>query len=392
MFVTIWYSVLLIGFIVVHLQKINQYNFVMTALHHAFRSLHDPRIQRNKKHNLLDIIILTILAVLCGAESYDSIALFGKENHDFLKQFLALKNGIPSHDTINRVFQMLNPRQFERCFILWAQGLKDAGTLERVIAIDGKSARGTKDSFHHRSALHSVHAWSVENGICLGQMACKEKSNEITTIPGILDLLEIKGSIITIDAMGTQTGIAEKIIDNGGDYILAVKGNQGALEEEVHATCKSNRPISDSCTQEKGHGRIETRRCEVFDKGLIVDFDNRWKNLSTVIKITSTREFLTSGKIETQERFYISSLNPDNDFNASIRSHWSVENNLHWVLDMIFREDEQRKRAKHAAENFGVVRKIALNLLKKDAGKESLRSKRLKAAWSKEFLINLIKI
>ena len=374
----------------VSLQKLILYKFDMTHLHQAFKSLKDPRIHRNRKHKLLDIIILSILAVLCGAESYDSIALFGKENFEFLKQFLELKNGIPSHDTINRVFQMLNPKQFELCFISWAQGLKDSNILEQVIAIDGKTVRGSKDSFHHKSPLHSVHAWSVENSICLGQMECEEKTNEITIIPKLLDFLDIKGSIITIDAMGTQTAIARKIIENGGDYILSVKGNQGSLEEEVHTTCKQNKPISDSCVVEKGHGRIETRRCEVFEKGLIVD-ESRWENLSAIIKITATREFPT-GKIETQERFYISSLNTKNDFNTYIRSHWEVENKLHWQLDMTFREDEQRKRAKHAAKNFAIVRKIALNLLKKDTGKESLRSKKLKAAWSKEFLINILKI
>ena len=362
---------------------------ITTTIHQSFRGLSDPRVERRKKHSLLDIIILSILSVLSGAESYDSIELFGKQNFAFLKQFLELKNGIPSHDTINRVFQMLNPRQFERCFISWSKGLKEDGILERVIAIDGKTVRGSKDSFHHRSPLHSVHAWSVENGICLGQMECGEKTNEITIIPKILDLLDIKGSIITIDAMGTQTAIAKKIVEKEGNYILAVKGNQGSLEEEVHTTCKYNRPVFDSSIVEKGHGRIETRRCEVFEKGLIVDFDNRWEKLTSVIKITSIREF--ANKTETQERFYISSLNTNNDFNKYIRNHWAVENNLHWTLDMTFREDEQRKRAKHAAANFAIVRKIALNLLKKDEGKESLRSKRLKAAWNKEFVIDLLK-
>jgi len=363
---------------------------IQTSLHQAFIRLHDPRIERCKKHKLLDIIILSILSVLSGAESYDSIELFGKENFAFLKQFLELKNGIPSHDTINRVFQILNPSQFERCFITWVQGMKEDGTMERVIAIDGKTVRGSKDTFHHRSPLHAVQAWSVENGICLGQMECGEKTNEITVIPQMLDLLNIKGSIITIDAMGTQTAIARKIIENGGDYILAVKGNQGSLEEEVHATCNGNIPVSDIIEVEKGHGRMETRRCEVFEKGLIVD-ESRWENLSTVIKITSIRE-LQSGKTETQQRYYISSLNVNNDFNRYIRSHWEVENKLHWVLDMTFREDEQRKRAKHAAANFAIVRKIGLNLLKKDSGKGSLRTKRLKAAWNKDFLINLLKI
>jgi predicted transposase YbfD/YdcC len=360
----------------------------MTTFYQAFEALKDHRMERNRKHKLLDIIVLSILAVLSGAESYDSIALFGKENIGFLKQFLELKNGIPSHDTINRMFQTLNPLQFERCFIAWTQDLKENGIIERVIAIDGKTVRGSKDSFHHRSALHSVHAWSVENGICLGQMECGEKTNEITVIPKMLDLIDVKGGIVTIDAMGTQTAIAEKIINREGDYILAVKSNQRSLEEEVHATC----PIFDTCTVEKERGRIETRRCEVFEKGFLVDFEERWKGLSTIIKITSTRQFVTSGKTETQERFYISSLKPLSDFNQHIRDHWGVENRLHWVLDVTFQEDQQRKRAKHAAKNFAIVRKIALNLLKKDAGKESLRSKRLKAAWSKDFLISLLKI
>jgi predicted transposase YbfD/YdcC len=349
---------------------------IETTLHQSFRSLPDPRVERRKLHSLLDIIILSILAVLSGAESYDSIEMFGKHNFLFLKQFLKLKNGIPSHDTINRVFQMLNPRLFERCFISWARGLKDDGILERVIAIDGKTCRGSKDNFHHRSPLHSVHAWSVENSICLGQIECGEKTNEITIIPQVLDFLDIKGSIITIDAMGTQTAIAKKIIENGGDYILAVKGNQGSLQEEVHTTCKRNRPVFDSSVVEKGHGRIETRRCEVFEKGLIVDPENRWEKLTTVVKITSIREL--ANKTETQERFYISSLNTKNDFNKHIRSHWAVENKLHWTLDMTFREDEQRKRANNAAANFAIVRKIALNLLKKIKEKNHCAQKDIK--------------
>jgi predicted transposase YbfD/YdcC len=362
---------------------------IETSLHKAFHTLVDPRVNRRRLHSLPDIIILSILAVLCGAESYDAIALFGRENYEFLKQILELKNGIPSHDTINRLFQSLNPRAFEECFIHWAQALKDTDILERVIAIDGKTVRGSKDSFHHRAAIHLVHAWSVENGICLGQLRCETRSNEITAIPQILDLLDISRSIVTIDAMGTQREIAERIITRKGDYILAVKGNQGSLLAEAEALCKRHRPVSDTTVQEKGHGRIETRRCEVFATGLIMDAEHNWRELRSVIKITATREF--PDKTETQERYYISSLDTGNDFNTFIRDHWAIENNLHWSLDMTFREDEQRKRDKHAAENFAIVRKIVLNLLKKDAGKESLRSKRLKAAWSKDFLIKLLK-
>jgi predicted transposase YbfD/YdcC len=358
-----------------------------TSLHLSFKFLRDPRIERCKRHTLLDIIILSILAVLSGAESYDDIELYGKENSAFLKQFLSLKKGIPSHDTINRVFQSLNPDKFEQCFIAWVEDLKETGRMERVIAIDGKTARGSKDSFHHKSPLHSVNAWSVENGLCLGQIQCNEKTNEITTIPILLDLLQIKDSVITIDAIGTQTKIAEKIIENGADYILSVKGNQKELQEDVNMTCASKKSVSDSSTVEKGHGRIETRRCEVFNSGYVDS--KKWLGAKSVIKITSTREF--ADKLENEERFYISSLGADNDFNAMIRSHWYVENNLHWTLDMVFHEDQQRKRAKHAAANFSIVRKIAINLLKKDTGKGSLVTKRLKAAWNKQFLIELIK-
>ncbi|GHV44152.1 ISAs1 family transposase [Bacteroidia bacterium] len=361
----------------------------MTTLHQAFGKLYDPRINRKKQHKLLDIIILSVLAVLSGAESWDSIELFGKMNLAFLRQFIELKNGIPSHDTINRVFSLLNPRSFERMFMEWANNLKDSGTLQTVIAIDGKTVRGSKDSFHETPAIHCVHAWCVANNICLGQRKTEVKSNEITAIPELLNLLEIKGSIITIDAMGTQTAIAAKIIEKEADYILSVKDNQKSLRQEVEATCKRNRPVADCTTVEKGHGRIETRRCEVFEKGEIVDFDQRWAGLKSVIKITATREI--GEKKTTEERFYISSLDTQQPFNQYIRSHWGVENSLHWTLDMVFREDEQRKRAKHAATNFALIRKIALNLLKKDTGKESLRSKRLKAGWDKEYLVDLLK-
>ena len=246
----------------------------MTSLHQTFRQLHDPRINSKKKHLLLDIIILSILAVLCGAESYDSIELFGKTNYAFLKQLLKLPHGIPSHDTRNRVFSILNSSQFERLFIQWSSKLKKEGAFEQVIAIDGKTVRGLKNTFHNTSPIHSVHAWSVENNMCLGQLKTETKSNEITAIPEILDLLEIKGSIITIDAMGTQKAIAEKIIEKEAHYILAVKDNQKALHEEVQAACKHYNPIADVSETDKGHGRIETRRCQVFEKGIMVDDEN----------------------------------------------------------------------------------------------------------------------
>src|SRR5690554_5070273 len=324
----------------------------MTSLHRTFGQLSDPRLNRKKQHLLIDIVILSVLAVLSGAESWDSIELFGKTNHVFLKQFLKLPNGIPSHDTINR---------------------------------------GSKDSFHGKSPIHLVHAWSVENNLCLGQWKTDAKSNEIMAIPELLDLLDIKGSIITIDAMGTQTTICEKIIEKEADYILAVKDNQKSLREEVEAACcNSSRAVSDMTEMDKGHGRIETRRCEVFEKGFVDDLEKRWVGLQTIIKITATREM--KEKTTREERYYISSLDTGQPFNKYIRYHWGVENSLHWVLDMVFREDEQRKRNKLAAENFAIVRKISLNLLKKDTKtKASLVSKRLRAGWDKKYLISLLK-
>jgi predicted transposase YbfD/YdcC len=362
----------------------------MTSLHKIFGQLSDPRIQRQKKHLLIDIVILSVLAVLSGAESWDSIEMFGKENLAFLKQILGLPNGIPSHDTINRVFGMINSRHFEKLFAEWSNNLKNSGILDKVIAIDGKTVRGSKDSFHGKSPIHLVHAWSVENNICLGQFKTEDKSNEITAIPEILDLLEIKDCIITIDAMGTQKAIAQKIIGKEANYILAVKDNQKSLKEEVETTCSRCRAVSDITTTEKGHGRIETRRCQVFEKDLLVDSKGNWSGLQSVIKITSTRQIRE--KITVEERYYISSLDTQQPFNQFIRNHWGVENSLHWTLDVVFREDEQRKRDKRAAENFAIVRKIALNLLKKDTDtKASLVSKRLKAAWNKDYLIRLLK-
>jgi predicted transposase YbfD/YdcC len=222
--------------------------------------MHDPRINRRKKHKLPDIIILSILAVLCEAESWDSIEMYGKMHTGMLRQIPDLPHGIPSHDTLNRVFSLLNPRPFERLFTEWANRLKGSGVLENVIAVDEETLRGSKDSFHQTSPIHMLHAWSVAGNICPGQLKTENKSNEITAIPELPDLLEIKNSIITIDAMGTQTAIAPKITDNDADYILAVMDNQKSLREEAETVCKNNTPVSGTTEAEKGHGRIETRR------------------------------------------------------------------------------------------------------------------------------------
>lgn len=365
---------------------------IRTSIYDYFSKIPDPRINRNKKHNLTDIIVLSVLAVLCGAESYDSIEEFGKARIDFLKKVLYLPNGIPSHDTINRVFSLIKQDKFEAIFIQWVDSLRNKKNIKEVIAIDGKTVRGSKDSFHNKSAIHIVSAWASQNGLALGQRKVDGKSNEITAIPELLKMLDIKGSIITIDAMGTQKNIAQTIIDNGADYILALKGNQSYLKEDVESLCNRMKPDSENEVVEKGHGRIETRNCKVFNKIDLLEDKEKWSEIKSAIKITAQREI--KNKITTETRLYISNLNCDAiAFNQYIRQHWSIENNLHWILDMTFREDEQRKRDKNAAQNFAIVRKIALNLLKQeDSKKLSLRTKRLKAGWNNDFLIKILQI
>lgn len=362
-----------------------------TSLHVHFSGLNDPRLARRKRHLLTDIIILTIVAVLCGAESWDSIELFGKTKIDFLRLFLKLPNGIPSHDTINRVISMLNSRSFERIFTQWVQSLKDKGIDVELIAIDGKTVRGSKDTFHEKSAIHLINAWASQNQLVLGQCKSEGKSNEIESIPILLDLLDIKDSIITIDAMGTQRDIAKKIIKGEANYILALKANQKELLEETQSIFRVQTPDSISSVAEKGHGRIETRTCEVITNIEFLYGKEKWEGLKSIVRITSNRSI--NNKKTQEQRYYISSLNVNAEkFNSYIRHHWGVENNLHWTLDMTFNEDHQRKRNGMAAQNFSLINKIALNLLKKDNTKGSLKAKRLKAGWDNQYLLKLITI
>ena len=363
-----------------------------TSLHDYFSQLPDPRIPRNKKHLLIDIIVLSIIAVLCGAELWNSIELFGKSKKDFLSKILKLPNGIPSHDTINRVFSLINPGKFEQLFAQWVQSFRDTKISGEVIAVDGKTMRGSKDSYHDQSAIHIVSAWANSNQLVLGQVKTNEKSNEITAIPELLNMLDIEGCIITIDAMGTQKKIAETIIEKQADYILALKGNQGYLKEDVQNTFLRQQPDSTNETVEKGHGRIETRKCEVINKLDFLDEKEQWAGLRSLARVTATREI--HDKKSSEVRLYISSVESDaKSFNSFIRQHWGVENSLHWTLDVTFREDAQRKRNGHAANNFALVEKIALNLLKTEDSKNmSIKSKRLVAAWDNKFLLKILRI
>lgn len=360
----------------------------------CFATLEDPRSPINKLHDLNDILVIAVFSVVCGAETWKQMEEFAKSKAKFLKSFLDLPNGIPSDDTFNRVISSINPKEFEVCFVNWAASL--AGSFNRqVIAVDGKTARGAKSN-GEKSPVHIVSAWANANELVIGQVKVEDKSNEITAIPELLDLLFIQGDIVTIDAMGTQTAIAEKIIEKEADYILAVKDNQKQLFQDIKDEFQFGKSLLINEDIDFGHGRIETRICSVISDFQFIDNSNqKWKNLKQVIKLESIREFKNSDKTtEKATRYYISSLyEQPEQYQKHIRSHWGVENKLHWVLDVGFSEDASRKRAENAAQNYSIILKIALNLLKNDkTTKQGIAGKRLKAAWNHQYLKKLFNI
>ena len=344
---------------------------------------------RNKQHELLDIVAITICAVICGAESWEEIEEYGKVKKDWLTTFLPLPNGIPSHDTFNRVMSSICPQEFESCFKNWIKSLIIA-TNEDVISIDGKTICGAK--INGKSPIHMVSAWSSHNNLVLGQVKVNEKSNEITAIPMLIENLAIEGSIITIDAMGCQTSITDLIIEKKANYVLALKENQAQLLEQVKDEflfSKSESKIEDI---DFGHGRIEKRICSVITDFKHMENYDKWKNISTIIRIESQREFKNKGKVENSVRYYISSLKQKPAyFQDIIRSHWAVENKLHWSLDVAFGEDYDRKRIKNAAQNFSLINKIALNLTKNETScKLGIKSKRKIAGWNEVYLLKIL--
>lgn len=353
-----------------------------------FGNITDPRAE-NSTHKLIDIFTITVIAVLCGCEDWEEIVIYGQSKEGFLRSFLELPNGIPSHDTFERVFKRIDSNEFERCFVNWTKSLC-IGKVKGLISVDGKTLRGSGNKRSSKSAIHMVSAWCDENHMVLGQLKVDSKTNEITAIPLLLDLLDIKDSIITIDAMGCQKEIAQKIIDEGADYILALKGNQGNLLEEVENAFKQCPPSSQNKTIEKDHGRIETRKCFIIKDMDWVFEHEKWSGLKSMIKIESER--LINNKAESETRYYISSLVKDAvQINTLVRKHWGVENSLHWVLDVNFKEDESRNRTGNSAENLSVVRRITLNILKSDkSNKHSINKKRLKASLDEAYLIKLI--
>lgn len=366
------------------------------SLAHHFRDLPDPRLGPLCDHDLLDIITIAICSVICGQHAWTDMELYGETHYDWLKTFLRLPNGIPSHDTFRYVFNRLDPLAFQRCFGTWIQALSKATDLKHI-AIDGKTLRDTLDRAHGKAALHLVSAWAAQNHLALGQVATDAKSNEITAIPRLLQILDLSGAIVTIDAMGCQKEIAQQIRDGGGDYVLAAKDNQPRLLEDIQATVTEyldqvTAPEGTNCfeTVEVGHGRKEVRTYT-----LITDLDKvrdraLWPGLYGLCLAVNER---TAGdKTSTEVRYYIGSLRGSvRDYAQVIRGHWGIENSLHWVLDVTFREDASRARAEHGAENVAWLRRMAVSLLRNDTTCDrSLRQKSIKALCDQEFLLQLL--
>jgi predicted transposase YbfD/YdcC len=362
-----------------------------------FVKISDPRDKIKTQHSLLNILTIVLCAVIGGAEDFYDIEEFAKSKEGFFRTFLDLPDRMPSHDTINRVISRLDPKEFSNCIVEWTKSLSEK--LKGVIAIDGKTLRRSYQDASKKNPLHIVSAWSSENGIVLGQVQTDVKSNEITAIPELLRLLDIEGCIITIDAMGCQTEIAQKILDGGGDYVLALKDNQKSSSDSVRYLFDWERKNgfsgvfhTETLSVEKGHGRIETRRAYSIGElekveGLEV---GKWPGLQSLTMVESVREINDSPTIE--RRYYISSLEANAKvIGDSIRSHWGIENSLHWVMDVTFHEDYARNRKDNSAANMAAMRHFALNLIKQDKNtKGSIKGKRKRAGWNDDYLLKLI--
>jgi predicted transposase YbfD/YdcC len=361
-----------------------------------FEDIDDPRVERTKKHKLFDIIVLSICAVIANADTFVEIERYGKAKYDWLKTFLELPHGIPSHDTIGRVFSLLDPQLFYERFQQWISEIVELVNGE-IIAIDGKTVRRSFDNVKGTSAIHLVSAWARENRICIGQKKVDDKSNEIRAIPELIEELCIKDCIITIDAMGTQKEIAQRIIAAEADYVLALKGNQGVLQEDVQLFFEdaAERAFQDiphdyTKTVTNDHGRIEVREYWITSAIGWLSNKHDWKKLTSIGMVKSVRSEQTR---ETEEiRFFITSLPPDAAvFADAVRGHWSVENSLHWVLDIAFKEDDIRARDRYAAENLSILRKIALNLIKQEKSRKiGVSAKRKNAAWDNAYLMKIL--
>lgn len=370
------------------------------ALIEHFAHLDDPRVERTRLHQLLDIVVITICAVMAGAASWDDIALFGEAKRAWFATFLALPNGIPSHDTFNRVFAALDPDQFRAGFASWVQAALPTLPAQ-VIALDGKTVRGSHDRYHGKAAIHMVSAWASASRLVLAQVKVEDKSNEITALPEVLRQVAISGCVVTIDAMGCQREIAEQIVAQDADYVLALKANQPDLLEEVvdcftqaqadayHQVCHGMAE-----TINKGHGRLEIRRHTILAEPEYLTWlqqGHHWPGLQALGRVEAERRL---GEERTREVHYylLSRAMSATAFAEAVRSHWGIENAVHWVLDVTFGEDQSRMRAGHAAENMAVLRHLVRNLLEREQSKpgRSLKGKRLKAGWDHDYLLKIL--
>ena len=369
------------------------------------KTITDPRMDRTKDHDLIDILVIAICALLCAAESFNDMEDFGKAKQEWFKTFLKLRNGIPSHDTFNRVFAALDPKDFLDCFLRWTQSLRES-VAQEIVALDGKALRRALN--RHESPKYVVSAWAESNDLVLGQLKVNEKSNEITAVPELLRVLELSGCIVTVDAMGCQKKIAKEIIEADADYVLALKGNQETVHQEVKSFLdatleerKASRPtgavvsraarqMQEFKTEEKDHGRIETRRYYQSEELDWFADRQKWEGLRSVGMVESIRE--VNGQTTTERRYYLSSLKLDVEtFARAVRGHWGVENKLHWVMDVCFGEDQSRARTGYAAENLATLRRLALNLLKREkTRKRGIRGKQLNASWDHCYLLKLL--
>ena len=370
-----------------------------------FKDLPDPRVERTKDHDLIDLLVIAVCTLLCAGESFNDMEDFGHAKHDWFKTFLTLRNGIPSHDTFNRLFAALDPKQFLDCFLRWTQSLRQV-VAQEIVALDGKALRRALNA--DQSVKYVVSAWAESNGLVLGQLKVSDKSNEITALPQLLRVLELSGCIVTVDAMGCQKKIAKEIIEADADYVLALKGNHETVHEEaktfldeIVAETSKPRPVGAKLskaaanlavleTVEKDHGRLETRR--YYQSAEVSWFADRaqWEGLQSVGMVEAIREI--SGARTVERRYYLSSLPLGVEtFARAVRGHWGVENKLHWVLDVCFREDQSRARAGYAAENLATLRRLALNLLRREKTKKrGIKGKQLNAGWDHAYLLRLL--
>ena len=358
----------------------------------------DPRIERCRAHRLIDILMIAVCGAICGADNWVAIAEFGRAKADWLKTFLALPNGIPSHDTFGRVFARLSPWHFQDCFTAWVQSLTPQLAAQgELVPLDGKTLRRSYDSGSGQAAIHMVHAWAVNNRLVLGQFHCEEALEEIAIIPELLRVLDLKGCLVTTDALGCHTSTAEQVVEQQADYVLAVKANQPKLHAHLQqlfdrsdATLHADPTVDYWSTQDQNHGRCETRHYWTTDQ--IEDFADhaRWPGLGLFGMVEATRH--QGDHVSVERRYYISTLdNNAQRLGQAVRGHWAIENSLHWILDVVFNEDQSRIRRGHGPENMAVLRHIALNLLQQDkTTKAGMQTKRLKAGWDNKYLANLL--